>query len=201
MAFSNIKNLALPTSTLFDVGFSKIKNFAVKALPSFTLFGVGFYIYNESVKKNDYHVIKSKINKLICNNNMKNLSPGDIYSLQFIDKKREYYKKYVTYPGNIIDLVLFPISVITITGGAITFSIGFFITGCCLNYLVVNSNIVDNTISKMLDKNNLIIDKNDFLNIDEIEYCHKIATFDIEGCYTYSIKDALLQKKLDRLQA
>jgi hypothetical protein len=53
----------------------------------------------------------------------------------------------------------------------------------------------------MLDKNNLIIDKNDFLNIDEIEYCHKIATFDIEDCYTYSRKDALIEKKINILQA
>ena len=50
-------------------------------------------------------------------------------------------------------------------------------------------------ISNNLDKNNLIINKEDFLEINEIKYHYDIFTFDIDRKYTYSRKDYLHDKK------
>jgi len=185
------------------MALSKIKTFVFNALPGCVLCGVGFYIYKESDTRKhgkNYENFKTKINKLIGDNNNQKFFPEDIYALQFVERKRAYYKAYVTYPGGIITILTLPISVIAVVGGICTFNTELLVFGGCLNYLAVRSNIINNAISKMLSKNNLIIDKDDFLNIDEIDYCHGIM-FDKEDFYTYSRKDALHQKKLDRLYA
>jgi hypothetical protein len=179
--------------------FSKIKQVSISSLRFVSIFGpiygVGYYIYNENnTKKYNLSNTRPKIKRIIGDNNIKKFNPEDIYALQFTEKKREYYKRYVTYPGNIITGVLFPASVVLMLGGICSLSITPFIFGGCLHELALGSNIVNNKISKFLAKDNLIIEKNDFLTIDEINYCHKIDTFDIEDHYTYSRQDALRQK-------
>ena len=185
---------------------TKIKDVSINTLKLGSILGsiyfVGDYIYNEnSTKKHDISDIRQKINRIICDNKIEKLNPEDIYALQFTKEKREYYKRYVTYPGNIITGVLFPISFFTLIGGMCTFNTALIIIGYCTGKSAFESNIVNNKISKNLNKGNLIIDEKDFLNIDQINYCHKIDTFDIEGHYTYSRQDALREKKLERLYA
>ena len=185
---------------------TKIKDVSIGALKLVSFWGpiyfVGDYIYNEnSTKKHNISDIRQKINRIIGDNKIEKLNPEDIYALQFTKEKREYYKRYVTYPGNIITGVLLPISFCTLIGGICTLSITPILIGGCANQLAIASNIVNNTISKNLNKDNLIIDEKDFLNINQINHCHSIDTFDIEDHYTYSRQDALREKKLERLYA
>lgn len=134
--------------------------------------GISYIIYENIINCESYNYDnEKKINKMINNKEIiqKNITPEEIYVLQFKEKKRKVYEKYITYPGIIINCCLLPLSVTLMCMGIGGLHIGLFSFGYGVSYLVVESDIVNNNISKILNKNDLIIDKKDFLTLREIK--------------------------------
>jgi hypothetical protein len=144
----------------------------IKAL---SVIGGIMYIFVENIKKTDIHpnISENRIKKMICTERIKQTTPEEIFALQFNENKRNVYEKLVKYPGTIINCGLVPVSIGCMFAGS-----GGFGIGCCLMYLVLYSDIVNNNISKILNKKNLIINEKDFLTLRDISYTYHMMTFD-----------------------
>jgi hypothetical protein len=145
--------------------------------------GIGYIFYENLTKKsNPLNNNKMKISKMVSHEEIieRNITPEEIFALQFNENKRNVYEKLVKYPGIIINCGLVPVSI-----GCMFVGSGGFGIGCCLMYLVLYSDIVNNNISKSLNKKNLIIDEKDFLTIHDIKLAHMSIYDNYYFCNNY----------------